>query len=322
MKVLVTGANGFVGRALCQLLAENTSHEIIAAVRRQTDDLITASKIVEIEAIDANTNWQAALQGVDVIVHLAGRAHVMRENADNVMAIYRTINTQGTHHLAQQAMQAGVKRFIYISSIKVNGEGQATINDASYQPDDTPNPHDAYAISKAEAESAITSLCTGSTMQYVILRPPLIYGSGVKANFLQLIKLVHSGVPLPFGCLHNQRDMIYIKNFCDVIQHCITHPQAANKIYLPSDNAPVSTPALANALALAMRQKAKLLPIPMWALKTAFLLLGKTKAFSRLSGSLMVDSSALTQDLQWHPPYTLQQGVQATVDWFINKSNT
>jgi len=307
MKALVTGASGFVGTALCARLVA-CGVEVAPAVR-STSGL---PHEVVVGNLDASTDWRPALTGCDAVVHLAARVHVMDDSAQNPLALYRATNLDATLNLARQAAQAGVKRFVFISSIKVNGEGR----DAPYRETDVPAPDDAYAISKWEAEQGLQKIAADTGLEVVILRPPLVYGPGVKANFLRLMQMVKRGWPLPLGAIRNRRSLLYLDNFVDAIRVCIEHPAAAGQTFLLDDGEPVSTPDLIRAVARAMGRPARLLAMPVGVLELAGALLGKRAAVARLTGSLFVDGSAIRSRLGWTPPYSLQQGLAATVaDW-------
>jgi len=307
MKVLVSGANGFVGRALCSHL-DTHQHAAVPAVRRasgRTDEIVIGD-------LDSNSDWTAALDACDAVVHLAARVHVMDDTALNPLTLYRATNTDATLNLARQAAEAGVKRFVYISTIKVNGEGRA----APYRETDAAAPEDAYAISKWEAEQGLQRIAAETGLEVVILRPPLVYGPGVKANFLQLMRMVERGWPLPLGAIRNRRSLLYLGNFVDAIRLCIEHPAAAGQTFLLDDGEPVSTPELVRALSHAMGRPARLLAVPVGVLKRVGALLGKRAAVARLMGSLYLDCSAIRLRLGWTPPHTLAQGLVATVaDW-------
>jgi UDP-glucose 4-epimerase len=307
MKVLVTGATGFVGNALCKHLATH-GHQVMRAVRRDA----TLSGDIVFSEIDGATDWAEALTGCDVVVHLAARVHMMDDTAPDPLALYQATNTDATLNLARQATQAGVKRFVYVSSIKVNGEGR----DTPYREADAAAPEGAYAISKWEAEQGLQRIAADSGLEVVILRPPLVYGPGVKANFQQLLRMVARGWPLPLGAIRNRRSLLYLGNFVDAIRVCIEHPAAAGQTFLLDDGQAVSTPELIRALSHAMGRPARLLAVPVKVLELAGTLLGKRAAVARLTGSLYVDSSAIRVRLGWMPPNTLQQGLAATVaDW-------
>lgn len=304
MKILVTGANGFVGRALCSHL-HTFGHSVVPAVRRASG---IAGEVI-VGDVEGASDWVPALSGCDAVVHLAARVHVMNDTARNPLGLYRTTNTEATLELARQAAQSGVKRFVFISTIKVNGEAR----NRPYLETDAPAPEDAYAISKWEAEQGLRQIGRETGLQVVILRPPLVYGPGVKANFLRLVQIIQRGWPLPLGAIHNRRSLLYLGNFVDAIQVCIEHPDAAGQTFLLDDGEPVSTPELIRALARAMGRPARLLAVPVGVLELAGALLGKRAAVARLTGSLYVDSSLIRSRLGWTPPFTMAAGLAATV---------
>ncbi len=304
MKALVTGATGFVGSALCARLAA-CGIEVVPAVRNPSG----LPHEVAVGNLAASTDWRSALTGCDAVVHLAARVHVMDDTAQDPLALYRAANTDATLNLARQAADAGVKRFVFISTIKVNGEGR----DAPYRETDVSAPGDAYAVSKWEAEQGLQRIAAETGLEIVILRPPLVYGPGVKANFLRLMQMVQRGWPLPLGAICNRRSLLYLGNFVDAIRLCIEHPAAAGQTFLLDDGEPVSTPELIRALARAMGRPARLPAVPVGGLELAGALLGKRAAVARLTGSLFVDSSLIRSRLAWTPPYTMEQGLAATV---------
>ncbi len=304
MKALVTGATGFVGTALCARLAEN-GLEVVPAVRGKSG----LPHEMVVSNLDASTDWQSALSGCDAVVHLAARVHVMDDTVQNALARYRETNTEATLTLARQAAQAGVKRFVFISTIKVNGEGR----DVAYRETDVPAPDDAYAISKWEAEQGLQQIAQETGLEVVVLRPPLVYGPGVKANFMRLIRIIKRGWPLPLGAIRNQRSLLYLGNFVDAIRLCIEHPDAAGQTFLLDDGHPVSTPELIRAVAHAMGRPARLLAVPVGMLELAGTLLGKRAAVARLTRSLYVDGSAIQTQLGWTPPFSMEAGLAATV---------
>lgn len=307
MKVLVTGANGFVGRFLCECL--NAHGDVVIPVVRRVANL--AGEVV-VGSINSVTDWVSVLSNCDTIVHLAARVHVMNDASRDSLALYRATNTDATLNLARQAAQAGVKRFIFISTIKVNGEGR----DTPYRETDAPAPEDAYAISKWEAEQGLRQIAADTGLEVVILRPPLVYGPGVKANFQRLIHIVKRGWPLPLGAIRNRRSLLYVGNFVDAIRLCVEHPAAAGQTFLLDDGKPVSTPELIGAVARALGRPARLLAVPVWMLEAAGTLLGKRAAVARLTGSLFVDGSAIRSCLGWKPPYPMEDGMAATVASF------
>ena len=303
-QVLVTGATGFAGRTLCAALT-SSGLAVIPAVRRESglpDEVVVGD-------VGPATDWRKALTGCDAVVHLAARVHMMREAERDPPAAYRRTNTEATLKLAHQAAHAGVKRVVFISTIKVNGEGR----EAPYRETDVPAPEDAYAVSKWEAEQGLSRIAQETGLEVVILRPPLVYGPGVKANFQRLIQIVERGWPLPLGAIHNRRSLLYLGNFVDAIRLCLVHPAAAGQTFLLDDGEPVSTPQLIRALAAAMGRPARLLPVPPGLLEFAGALLGKRAAVTRLTGSLYVDGSAIRSRLGWVPPFSMDVGLAATV---------
>lgn len=302
--VMVTGANGFIGRRLCAQLI-TTGHAVKPVVRNETG----LPNEAVVGAIDSTTDWRRVLEGCNAVVHLAARVHMMRAGAHDQLALYREANTNATVNLARQAAEARVQRFVYVSSIKVNGEGR----DAPYRETDAPAPEDAYALSKWEAELGLHRTAQETGLEVVILRPPLIYGPGVKANFQRLIQAVARGWPLPLGAVRNRRSLLYLGNFVDAIRLCVEHPGAAGQTFLLDDGEPVSTPDVVRALARAMNRPARLLAVPVGVLQCAGTLLGKRAEVARLTGSLYVDSSAIRSSLGWKPPFSMEEGLAATV---------
>lgn len=314
-KVLVTGANGFVGQALCQkLLAEGYS--VTAAVRRSTtraNDVVAGCETYFVGDLGAKTDWTEALCGVDVVVHLAARVHVMKDTADDPLAAFRQVNVVGTSALARVAASHGVKCFVYLSSIKVNGEYTAG---KPFSPIDEPAPQDPYGVSKWEAEQVLQQVAAESGMGLVILRPPLIYGPGVKANFFRLMEWINRGVPLPLRGIHNRRSMLFLGNLVDALCVCISNPATIGKTYLMSDGEDVSTSQLIETLAHLMGQPVRLWKMPQPLLRMMRALMGRSAELERLLSSLEIDSSAFHKDTGWTPPFTLEQGLRQTVDWY------
>ncbi len=304
MNIAVTGATGFVGSALCSHLRAH-GHHVVPAVRRAAG----LPDEMAVGAITATTDWRSALAGCQAVVHLAARVHVMHDTATDPLALFRATNTDATLNLARQAAKAGVKRFVFVSTIKVNGEGR----DKPYVETDAPAPEDAYAISKWEAEQGLRQIEQETGLEVVVLRPPLVYGPGVKANFRRLLDTVARGWPLPLGAIHNRRSLLYLGNFVDAIRTCVEHPAAAGQLFLIDDGRPVSTPELIREVARAMGRPARLLAVPVGMLEFAGALLGKRDAVKRLTGSLWVDSSLIRSRLGWTPPYSMAVGLAATV---------
>ena len=302
MKVLVTGANGFVGRALCEQL-KVIGHEVVPAVRRASD---IPNAIILQE--DDHFAWQNVLQGCEAIIHLAGRAHVMQEQATDPMHAYRQANVVTTLKIARQAVECGVKRFIFLSTIKVNGEN--TLPAQLFTPEDIPNPQDPYAVSKWEAENLLKDLAKETGLEVVIIRPPLVYGPGVKGNFAKLIQLVQKGIPLPFGAIENQRSMIALENLLDVIIRCadtIKYPNLAGEVFLVSDGKPLSTKALLQEIALAYGLKLRLISIPSAVIRFLLSVIGKASTADRILGELVIDDQKTKDRLGWQPVITIRE---------------
>lgn len=305
MQLLVTGATGFVGKTLCSALRRQ-SFPVKAIGRAGT---IRADALGDqVASIDGQTDWSLILDGIDAVIHLAARVHVMREQLADPLAAYRETNVEGTLNLARQAAKAGVKRFVFISSIKVNGE--RTLPGKPFTAYDVPAPEDAYGISKFEAEQGLLALARETGMDVVVIRPPLVYGPGVKGNFASMMKLVTSGVPLPLGAIHNQRSLVAIDNLVSLIMTCIDHPAAANQVFLVSDGEDLSTSDLLRRLAKAAGVSSRLIPIPAGVLNTGLTMLGKRMVAQRLLGSLQVDIFKTQEMLGWVPPVTVDEGLR------------
>lgn len=317
MKVLVTGATGFVGGAFVVGAASDGLFSIRAALRSEAKFTVSGIETVIVKGLTATAAWYEALMGCDAVVHAAARVHIMQDTSADPLFEFRRVNVQGTLNLARQAADSGVKRFVFVSSVKVNGE--RTLPGQAYAADDLPSPVDPYGISKYEAENALLQLMADTGMEVVIIRLPLVYGPGVKANFLKLLKLTQKGYPLPLGSVNNSRSMIYVGNLVNAIISCLDHPKAGGEIFLVSDGENVSTPELIRKMAFAMGRKVILLSIPLKMLKLLFSLAGKRAEVERLTGSLCLDSSKMQRVLNWQPPYTLEQGLQETVDWYLKR---
>jgi len=312
---LVTGAGGFVGQALCAELLRR-GHALRGAVRGQTNSL--QIPVTAVGEIGPDTDWSEALHGVETVIHLAARVHVMKDVAADPLTEFRRVNTAGTEHLARCAAASGVRRLVYASSIKVNGE--ETRAGKKFTAAEAPAPQDPYGVSKWEAEQALHRVAEETGLEVVIVRPPLVYAPGVKGNFAQMLGVVAKGVPLPLASVHNQRSMVYLGNLVDALIACATQPAAAGQTYLVSDGEDVSTPELLRLLAHGMNVPSRLLPCPPVWLRLAGKLTGKSNQIERLLGSLQVDSDKIRHDLNWVPPYSVQQGLQATAECYKNKS--
>ncbi|WP_217540426.1 UDP-glucose 4-epimerase family protein [Vibrio metschnikovii] len=317
MTILVTGASGFIGSKLLeQLPADGT-----LSLGRDQPEGRPSEKFFRLE-INNDTDYSAALSGVGVVIHLAARVHVMNDVVSNPLEEYREVNTRGTVNLARQAANAGVKRFVFVSSIKVNGEG--TSQDKPFTSADLHAPEDDYGLSKSEAELQLFEIGKETGMEIVIVRPTLVYGAGVKANFASLMNLVSKGIPLPFGCMKdNRRSLVSVTNLVDLIVTCIDHPKAANQVFLVSDDHDVSTSQMVREMALALGKPTWQLPVPIWCYNLAGKLFNKSDVVDRLTGSLQVDISHTKETLGWAPPQTLQEGFKQTAEAFLqSKKNS
>jgi len=284
MKILITGQNGFIGKTLFDLL-EQQGQEVVGTVRSE-QQVKKNKNVSSVGNINSKTNWLEVLSGVDVVIHLANRAHVLNDHEKDPLAIFREVNVEGTAQLARQAAKSGVKRFIFVSSIKVNGER----TDAKpFSASDKPNPKDPYAISKLEAEAILRKISTQSSMEFVIIRPPLVYGEGVKGNFERLTRLIELGVPLPLASLSNKRSLISLDNLVQLLSKCTFYPSVANQILLVSDGKDVSTPQLIKKIAHSINKPARLFSFPIKLLKLAGILTGQSHIIRRLSESLQID---------------------------------
>ena len=308
LTILITGANGFVGKKLC---AELLQHEYaIRSAVRLPSNLDNDFEEIVVGSIEAGTDWASTLKNIDVVIHLAARVHVMNDHAPDAMAEFRKVNVEGTLALAEQAVKAGVKRFIYVSSIKVNGE--LTQVDKPFTEQDAANPQNAYAISKYEAELGLLQIAQQAGMEVVIIRPPLVYGPGVKANFASLLRAVNRRVPLPLGAISNKRSFVYVGNLVSLIECCIDHPKAKNQVFLVSDGHDLSTTQLLQQCAIALNVQSRLLAIPQKIIESFAAFFGKQSVVQRLSGNLQVDISKADALLGWKPPVSVADGLKFT----------
>ena len=310
MKILLTGGSGFIGKQLADELYESKTPFLIASRATKLD--ISNHNSVSIGDIDGLTQWSSALVGISHVVHLAARVHITTETSIDAFAAFRATNTAGTLNLARQAAALGVKRFIFISSIKVNGEGRNT----PYLESDLPAPQDAYAVSKFEAEQSLWAISAETGMEVVVLRIPLVYGPGVGANFFLLLKIIDQGWPLPLGGIDNRRSLLYVSNLIDAILCVLQHPKAANQLFLLSDGQDASTTQLVTWLAQALGKQTRMFPVSERLLRSFAGVVGKSTAVDRLFGSLFLDSTKIQRELGWSPPFTLQEGLQDTAKWY------
>ena len=313
MNILVTGVNGFIGRAVTKQLL-NVAYSVRGTIR-SPDLFHTLQQGVEpiaVATLGPETVWHQSLKEVNTVIHLAARVHVMNDAAADPLTAFRLVNVEGTRRLALEAARVGIRRFVFISSIKVNGEESAV----TYAEQSPEQPTDPYGISKWEAEQALRRVEAETGLEVVVVRPTLVYGPGVKANFLNMMKIISRGIPLPLASIKNKRSLIYVGNLVDALVTCATHPKAAGQTFLVSDGEDVSTPELIRQTAAALGVPARLLPFPVSVMKLAGRLTGRKGAVNRLTGSLTVDSSKIRRELSWVPPFTMEQGLKETAEWF------
>ena len=311
--VLLTGATGFVGSQLMPVL-RGAGWRVRAAVRSGRDALPDGVEPVLVGDLSDAPDLRGALDGADAVIHLAGRAHVMRETAADADAAFHRANVEASRRLARQAAASGVRRLVFVSSVKVNGE---RTGDRPFAEADPPAPEDAYGRSKWAAEQALREIAAATGLEVVVIRPPLVYGPGVKGNFLRLLRLVATGVPLPLASVRNRRSLVSVWNLCDLIAATAAHPAAAGETFLVSDQRDLSTAELVRAIAAAMGRPARLVPFPPSALRIAGRALGQAAAVERLVGSLQVDSGKATRLLGWVPRVAVDEGLRRTVEWWL-----
>lgn len=320
-RILITGANGFVGSALCPRLRE--SGYLVRAAIRDGERTVRSRRVG-----NADFEWvilhdqsdkqevQDALAGVQVVIHLAARVHVMKDHSSEALREFRNVNLLWTERLARAAVASGVRRFVYLSSIKVNGERTVT----PFSEEDCPAPQDPYGLSKWEAEQALAEVSMQTGLETVIVRSPLVYGPGVGGNFLQLLKAIRRQVPLPFASIDNRRSLVYLGNLVDVLIRCAQDKRAAGRTYVISDGKDLSTPELMKRLGAAMGTAVHLWPVPVSLLRCMAQMTGQRAAIDRLTGSLQVDSSRIRRELEWHPPFSVERGIANTAAWFMGLS--
>lgn len=316
-KILLTGASGFVGGAVMRCLHEQ-GYDVLAALRQLPDSLPKSVSVFKFSHLDAYTDWTKALTGVDTVIHCAARVHIMNDISTNPLADFRAVNVEATLNLARQAVDAGVRRFVFLSSIKVNGEN--TTGRHPYTADELPAPTDAYGISKQEAEAGLRIIAEETGLEVVIIRPVLVYGPGVKANFRAMIGWLDKGIPLPFGAINNRRSLVALENLTDLVSACIQHPAAANQTFLVSDGEDLSTTALLDRMSRALGRNSRLIPIPVSLLQFGARMLGKEALSQRLFGSLQVDIKKTRDLLGWIPPISVDQGLELTARDYQDKA--
>jgi nucleoside-diphosphate-sugar epimerase len=314
MKILITGASGFVGRCLCEHLTKR-GHLVTASVRsNETPTIENISSSIVVGDLGPDTDWTKALVNQEAVIHLAARTHVMNESTSNPEAEYLHVNVESTKRLIHQMSEQNVSRFIFMSSVKVNGEQTTVLPYSESQPS---HAEDAYGRTKLQTELLISN---SPDLKSTIIRSPLVYGPGVKGNFLKLIQLSERGLPLPIGMIKNKRSLIFLENLIDAVIQSLENSAAIGQIYLVSDNADISTPELFRAVAKALNKPSRLIPFPVFLLRLAGVLFGKSGAIKRLAGSLQVDCNKIHKELGWKPPFSLQQGLDKTVIWYQNQS--
>ncbi len=313
--ILVTGASGFVGHSVVSFLSGSPQYETRAALRNSSKIFPSPITVIPDCELSLNFDWKSALGKAECVLHCAARVHVMRDSSADPLSEFRRINVEGTLNFARQASQVGVKRFIFLSSLKVNGE--STQPGSPFFADDNPNPADPYGISKMEAEQGLRELASKSGMEVVIIRPPLVYGPGVKANFLSLIHWVDRGIPLPLGPVHNKRSLVALDNLVDLIFHCIEHPAAANQTFLVSDDQDLSTTELLKRISRALGKPSRLFPFPAFFLNSAAKMIGKSAITQRLLGSLQADILKTKKLLSWQPPHNVDDALKKTIEFYL-----
>lgn len=313
MNILVTGATGFIGRFLCsRLLMEGWGVHATLLASEHPAALIAGVNPVVIEPLGKSTPWAHALAGIDTVIHLAARVHIMDDPSADPLSEFRKVNFEGTRQLAMEAVKAGVKRLVFISTIKVNGEE----TDVAYTAESPALPIDPYGISKWEAEQALWQISAETKLEVVVVRPTLVYGPGVRANFLKMMKIVYKGIPLPFASITNKRSLIYVGNLVDALATCAVHPAAVGQTFLVSDGDDMSTPELIRRTASALGVSARLLPFPPALMHLAGIITGRCSVVNRLIGSLIVDNSKISKELNWQPPFSIDEGLRDTAEWY------
>jgi len=318
MKILVTGANGFIGAELIKILC-NHNFDVCGSIR-SIKPLAVPNKncqYILVGELDNTTDWIKALDVVDVVIHCAGRAHVLRDKTKSPIDIFRMVNVDATLHLAREAIKCGVRRFIFLSSIGVNGNTNTT----PFTELDTPAPVQDYAFSKLEAENGLQEISSSAGMEIVIIRPPLVYGPNAPGNFSTLLRWMDKNIPLPFGSVHNKRSFVGINNLVDLILTCIEHPAAANQVFLVSDGEDMSTTELLNRVASSLGKKSNLIPVNQKLLDFCLKLIGKKDLATQLLGSLQIDISKSQELLNWTPPISIDEELRKTARNFLESQS-
>jgi nucleoside-diphosphate-sugar epimerase len=318
-RILVTGASGFIGRAVLERLRDAGGYDVRGAVRRDDVEQVAGVDYQMVRSLDRDTDWSAALAGCEAVIHTAARVHVMREHATDPAAEFRRANVDGTLALVRQAVAAGVRRFVFVSSIKVNGE--ETEPGRPFAADDAPAPRDAYGRSKLEAEQGLRALLEEAGREWVIVRPALVYGPGVRANFATMLRWLRRGVPLPLAAVRNRRSLTGLTNLAALLECCAAHPAAANEVFLAADGEDLSTPELLRRLGDAMRTRTRLFAVSPVALLAVAVLAGQRDSARRLLGNLQVDGSKARRRLGWSPPVSVDAGLEQTVRAFLARES-
>lgn len=316
MEALITGASGFIGHALLKRLSTETGFRLRAAVRRPIPQPVAGVKYIQAPELGPNAVWTDAVRETDVLVHTAARVHVMNDAAVDPLTEFRRVNVEGTLNLARQAVVAGVRRFVFISSIKVNGDSTPLGN--PYRADDRPAPTDPYGVSKLEAEDGLRELLHGTATKLVVIRPALVYGPGVKANFSTMMRWVHRGLPLPLANIPNKRSLVALDNLVDLISVCSVHPAALEQTFLAADGEDLSTTEMLTRMGAAMNQRVRLFFVPIEVLRGAMSLLGRRDLAQRLFGSLQVDISKARDVLGWDPPVSVDDALRSTARHYLD----
>jgi UDP-glucose 4-epimerase len=317
--ILVTGASGFVGASLVRRIQGQQRYGMRLVTRNASAANTALGELIQLDSISANTDWTQALMAISTVVHCAGRVHMMADNSADPLSAFRAVNVAGTLQLARQAATSGVQRFVFVSSVKVNGE--KTFIGRPFLPEDPPHPVDDYGVSKHEAEVGLRRISEETGMEVVIIRPVLVYGPGVRGNFLAMMRWLQRGAPLPLGAINNARSLVALENLVDLIVTCLDHPAAANQTFLVSDAEDLSTTALLERTASAMGKKARLIPVPEGILQASARLFGQLDVVQRLCGSLQVDISKTRGLLGWTPPATVDQALKETAEYFLRNQH-